>query len=518
MKSRTSTTSSQTLFLSYVSPTHLLMLVPTPNRFNLMQVAVSDVVINVHSGVLRVASPFFMRAFNDLQCTEQKGAGTQGANSGQRPKLKYTLVTQHPYAVQRILYYIYKNDYQNVTEEPKLLVPIYQESARFGLGDLKQSVLRLIRNQHNIEVLANLSYAADSSGEVELARDCGRVLADAAFAVFSCDLLRRMGLTAVKALVESDNVQLDEIQTFTALCRFLDHSEHFASPYASSAIRPKEKDLLTHIRFCSMSPRAIDQLRHDNLSPMLLDAVLRILQGTHKRPRHFPWTDNSDYTCMTYNGLFPVLVVRASKNQLALFDPNSGNAKLVTPHINKKPTNAARGMTYTLGTEREMSICWWAYEVSKTEGGNIAFGIAFISQDPIDDASRSCFLSMPRSRRVVFYYDFSEDTFKSGYVDAANHRHLKSAWAYQSQTNKPIRNLKQRDIVTVNVVVATSSITLTVGVMDTGMTRSFQIPHRASGVLGNVIKRPSIMGAPFVMLHDIGDSLSIPELRADLKL
>ncbi|GBE62404.1 GYF domain-containing protein, putative [Babesia ovata] len=404
-----------------------------------------DIVINVHSGVLRVASPFFMRAFNDLQSTERIRQDLGGVSQG---RIRYTLVTPHPLAVQRILYYIYKNDYQNVTEEPQLLVPMYQESARFGLSDLKQSLLRLIRSQHSLQVLASLSYAAESSGEVELSRDCGRVLADAAFAVFSGSLLQRMGMAAVKALLESDNVQLDEVQTFTALCQFLESNVRFVSPYASAPIGPKEKvrcnyrrssgrqDLLKHVRFCSMAPKAIDQLRHDNLSTLLLDATLRILQGATKKPRHFPWTDNADYTCMTYKGLFPVLVVRASREQLGLFDPNTGNAKLVTPNIAKLPSDSRSGLSFTVGTEREMSVCWWAYEVSKTKRGNIAFGVAFASHDPIDDASRPCFTSMTRSRRVVFYYEFAEDTFKSGYIEPSANRFARHRFAHLSQANQ----------------------------------------------------------------------------------
>ncbi|GIX65085.1 GYF domain-containing protein, putative [Babesia caballi] len=295
--------------------------------------------------------------------------------------------------------------------------------------------------------MATLSYAADASGEVDLARDCGRVLADAAFAVFSGRrrgvgephrfsgrLLQRMGISAVKALIESDNVQLDEVQTFTALCHFLESNVKFTSPYSSSPIGPKEKvrsyyhpmtplqDLLKHIRFCSMSPKAIDQLRHDNLSPLLLDAVLRILQHVTKRPRHFPWTDNADYTCMTYNGLFPILVVRASKEQLGLFDPNSGNARLVTPNVTKHQTDGPSAVSFTVGTEREVSICWWAYEVSRTKSGNIALGIAFSSQDPIDESSRACFASLSKSKRIVFYYEFGEDTFKSGYIETSANR------------------------------------------------------------------------------------------------
>ncbi|GFE55896.1 GYF domain-containing protein protein, putative [Babesia ovis] len=476
--------------------------------------APNDVVINVHSGILRVASPFFMRVFNDIQQSDRSVKNVDGCPV----PLCYTLETPHPYAVQRILYYIYKNDYQNVNEETRLMVPIYQESSRLGLYELKHSVLRLIRNQHNLEVLANLSYAADSCGEVELARDCGRVLADSAYAVFSCELLQQMGLSAVKALVESDNVQLDEVQIFTALCHFLEQSGHFMSPYSSSPLGPKEKDFLTQIRYCSMPPKAIDRLRHDNLSPLLLDAVLRILQGMQKRPRHFPWTGNSDYSCMTYNGLFPVLLVRASKDQLSLFDPNSGNPKLVTPHITQTHSDTAQGISFTMGTEREISIGWWAYEVSRTERGNVAFGIAFASQEAIDDASRACYLSMSRSRRIVFYYDFFDDTFKSGYIDPANHRKLNSAWSYEAKTNKPPFNLKQRDIVTVNIIVATGCITLTIGVLDTAMTRTFQIPHRATGVLGSMMKRPSIIGAPFFIMQDIGDSLSIPEFRADINV
>ncbi|CDR71768.1 hypothetical protein, conserved [Babesia bigemina] len=457
-----------------------------------------DIVINVHSGVLRVASPFFMRAFNDIQSTERIRQDLGGVCQG---RIKYTLVTPHPLAVQRILYYIYKNDYQNVTEEPQLLVPMYQESARFGLADLKQSLLRIIRSQQSLQVLASLSYAAESSGEVELARDCGRVLADAAFAVFSGGLLQRMGMAAIKALLESDNLQLDEVQTFTALCQFLESNARFVSPYASAPIGPKEK--------------AIDQLRHDNLSSLLLDAALRILQGATKKPRHFPWTDNADYTCMTYKGLFPVLVIRASREQLGLFDPNTGNAKLVTPNITKLPSDPRCGLSFTVGTEREMSVCCWAYEVSKTKSGNIAFGIAFASQDPIDDASRTCFVSMTRSRRVVFYYEFAEDTFKSGYIEPGANRQIKAEWTYESKPGQYPHNLKQRDIVTVNVVVATSCVAFSVGVLGTSLKRSFQIPHRTSGVLGSVMRKPCIVGAPFFMLHDVGDSLCIPELRAD---
>ncbi|KAK1937445.1 hypothetical protein X943_001930 [Babesia divergens] len=131
---------------------------------------------------------------------------------------------------------------------------------------------------------------------------------------------------------------------------------------------------------------------------------------------------------------------------------------------------------------------------------------------------------MTKNRRIVFYYDFGEDAFKSGYVDASLHRcvspsfsrqfcrQIKASWTYESSNRKEACTLRQRDIVTVNVVVAAGCITLAVGILGTSMRRSFQIPHRSGCTLGNVIKKPCIFGAPFFMLHDIGDSLSIPEL------
>lgn len=142
-----------------------------------------------------------------------------------------------------------------MNEETALLVPIYQEAARLGLNDLKHSVLRLIRSQQSLDILASLSYAADIIGEVELARDCGRILSDSAYAVFSgtmCSrvvpcyprvgkLLHCMGTSGIKSLLECDNLQLDEVQTFTALCRLLDSNIKFVSPYSSSSIGPKEK-------------------------------------------------------------------------------------------------------------------------------------------------------------------------------------------------------------------------------------------------------------------------------------
>lgn len=242
-----------------------------------------------------------------------------------------------------------------------------------------------------------------------------------------------------------------------------------------------------------MSPNCIDQLRHDNLDSLLLGATLRILHGNPKKPRHFPWIENTDYTCVTYNGLFPVLVVRAPKDHLVSFNPNSGNRKLVTPLIGTIPAPDSSSLSFTMGSEREMSICVWAYEVAKSIKGNIAFGIAFSSNDPIDESSRSQFNAMTKNRRIVFYYDFGEDAFKSGYVDASLHRcvspsfsrqfcrQIKASWTYESSNRKEACTLHQRDIVTVNVVVAAGCITLAVGILGTSMRRSFQIPHR-SGV------------------------------------
>eukprot|EP00371_Babesia_bovis_P000455 XP_001609102.1 hypothetical protein [Babesia bovis T2Bo] len=455
-----------------------------------------------------------MRFFNE---TDKFGLQTDDANASSDQFL-YTLSTCHPYAVQRIIYYIYKNDYQNLNEDAGLLVPIYQEAGRFELTELKHSVLRLIRSQHNIEVLVNLSYAAECGGDVELAQECGRLLADAAFAVFSCDLLKKMGISAVRTLLACDNIQLDEVQTFTVLCQFLDQNNKFVTPYSSLPLGPIEKDFLKHIRFCSLSPKSIDRIRHDNISPLLLDAVLRILQGTQKRPRHFPWLENDCYSCLTYNGLFPVVTVRASKEQLGFFDPNTGNAKLVSPPISQLPVDSGNRESFTTGTEREISIGWWAYEVSRTEKGRISVGLAFRSQEPIDEASRLSFLSMPNSRRIVFYYDFGDDRFKSGYIDVTNHHQLNSVWSYDLRLNSNAHKLRHKDVITVNVIVATSCITLNIGVLDSGMKRTFQIPHRATGILGNIIKRPCIFGAPFFILEDIGDSLSIPELRFDVNL
>lgn len=72
-----------------------------------------------------------------------------------------------------------------MNEETRFLIPLYRESVRFDLSDLKNSVLRMIRSQASLEDLSQLALAAESAGELELASECGRILSDSAYAVLS---------------------------------------------------------------------------------------------------------------------------------------------------------------------------------------------------------------------------------------------------------------------------------------------------------------------------------------------
>ncbi|EKX73309.1 conserved hypothetical protein [Theileria equi strain WA] len=488
--------------------TDMLLILRKPDRNIKERNLINDTVINVHSGVLRVASAFFMRTIDLLEDRRRNSIDVKGKSKN----LHYVLDTNYPFVVQRIIYYIYKNDYQNMSEEPRHLVPLYKESVRFELQDLKNSVLRMIRSQASLEVLTSLASAAELAGEVELSSECGRILADSAFAVFSGNLHVKMGLMALKALLQSDNIQLDEVQVFAALCYYLDSNQNFHSPYSSTEIGSTEKELIKSIRFCSMSPKAISEFRCDAINSFLLDATLRMLLNTQLKERVFPWQENEEYRTINYNSLYPLMLVRVGKYSLSNLNHNESNLRLVTPQVDTESLESYPAFTH--GTERESSEIFWAFEICRTKNGDFGIGIAIRSDDPLDEASRYTFSSMSKSKKIVFYYDFSEGKFKSGYIDSGA-REMKSPWAYDSASNNKYKP-SVRDVIVVRVNVAYSYINLEVSVIGANFNEKFSIPMKTKRFIGNLIKRPSIFASPFILTNDIGDALCIPELRANL--
>ncbi|UKJ88762.2 hypothetical protein MACJ_002008 [Theileria orientalis] len=491
--------------------TDMLLILRKPDEFFRTPFLDSDVVINVHTGVLRVASSYFNKAIDSLVEKRLKEGGHLNIGA----PLKLVLDTKYPSVFQRIIYYIYKNDYQNMNEETRFLVPLYSESVRFDLTEMKNGVLRMIRSQASLEDLSHLASAAESAGELELASECGRILSDSAYAVLSSNLHLNFGLTAMRTFLSSDNLQLDEVETFATLCYYMDTNKNLHSPYSTNHLGKHEKDLVKTIRFCSMSPKALSEFRCDSVNTFLLDGALRILNKTQLKPRVFPWNDNDEYKTIKYNGLFPIMLVRSGKYQLTDLDHNSSNCKLVTPQVNKKVMSSYQAHTH--GTEREGCEFFWAFQVSKTQNGKIGLGLTVISDQPIDELSRSVFSTMSKSRKIVFFYDFAQNKFKSGYIDNTSSTEIRSLWTYDSNMNRNVYKLKTGDIVHLRISVTFSCVTLQLSVVSSSFNEKFTIPISSKRTLGSLIKRAAILTSPFVMTYDVGDALVLPGLSSTFK-
>eukprot|EP00375_Theileria_parva_P000095 XP_762764.1 hypothetical protein [Theileria parva strain Muguga] len=402
-----------------------------------------------------------------------------------------------------------------MNEDPSSLIPLYVESARFNLVELKNSVVKLIRSQASLEDLANLASAAEVAEEFELAQECGRILADSSYAVFSSDLYLRLGFSALKTLLQSDNVQLDEVQVFVSLCHYLDSKKNLNSPYSSSQIGPKEKELIKHVRFCSMSPKSLSEFRRESVNTFLLDASLRILNKTQMKPRVFPWMENAEYKTICYNGLFPIMLVRSGKFKLSNLDHDSSNCRLVTPRLDTKDQNDSYP-AHTHGVEREGCELFWAFKVSRTSSGRIGLGLTINSDKPLDELSRGIFSKMPKSRKVAFFYDFSQNKFKSGYIDDTSVLDIKNLWTYESNMNRAVYKLKTNDVVYIRVHVTFTCVNFTISVANTNFNEKFTIPVGSKRMIGNSIRRPGILTSPFIVTYDVGDSLLLPELTSKL--
>ncbi|XP_955344.1 uncharacterized protein TA18775 [Theileria annulata] len=517
--------------------TDMLLVLRKPDNFFEDSSYDSDVVINVHSGVLRVASPYFNKAIDSL--LEKKSKSNEDLSKN--VPLQLVVDTEYPAVVKRIIYYIYKNDYQNMNEDPSSLIPLYVESARFNLVELKNSVVRLIKSQASLEDLANLASAAESAGELELAQECGRILSDSSYAIFSSDLYLKLGYSALKTLLQSDNIQLDEVQVFASLCHYLDSKKNLNSPYSSSQIGTKEKELIKHVRFCSMSPKSLSEFRRESVNTFLLDASLRILNKTQFKPRVFPWMENAEYKTICYNGLFPIMLVRVGKFNLSNLDHDSSNCRLVTPILDTKNQNDSylahtHGIyNYTdnkynlyikylisIGVEREGCELFWAFKVSRTSSGRIGLGLTINTDKPLDELSRSTFSKMPKSRKVAFFYDFSQNKFKSGYIDDTSVEQIlisldiKNLWTYESNMNRAVYKLKTNDVVYIRVNVTSTCVNFTISVANVKFNEKFTIPVASKRTIGNSIRRAAILTSPFIVTYDAGDSLLLPELTSKL--
>ncbi|KAK2196080.1 bifunctional BTB-POZ domain/SKP1-BTB-POZ domain superfamily [Babesia duncani] len=404
----------------------------------------SDVVINVHSGVLRVASPYFMRSLDELEAKIR-------SNGIERSKLEYVLTTPYPRIIQRILRYIYSNDYFNIKEPPEDLVPLYQECVRLELNELKTSVLKIIQFQSSLEIISKLGGVADACHETTLAQDCGRILADAAFGVFSAELHLNLGISGLIAMLRCDNIQLDEVQIFAALCHYMEAKKDLHTPFGITQIGEIEQDLLHHIRFCSMAPKSLKEFKSPNLDALLLDATLRILLKNHFPPRCFPWISNEHYEIRYFQGLFPIMLVRT------LSHGNCNDSR-----------DAVGSHAYTFGVERELSVGYWAFQVAKTHAGNMGFGIVFRSTSVDCDNPINAALQM----RSVYYVDFGDKAVKCGNLGPGYK--LRSANDFESLSME--HRLEQNDIVVVKINVHMSNINLTISVLDTDFSKELCIP------------------------------------------
>ncbi|XP_026193445.1 uncharacterized protein LOC34618842 [Cyclospora cayetanensis] len=236
---------------------------------------------------------------------------------------------------------------------PMLLVSVYLEASRFKIDKICKEVLEPLSAPMNMEALTHLASSSEAAGCEQILKECARVLCDCAFALFSGMKHMQLGPQAMALILEHDNLQLDEMQVYLSAAAWLhQYIENFGELSDPSIIIEDAQSIYKAIRFCSMSPQRLQDVREPELDSIILNACLRKFSGNEWKPRVFPWTENCEYEVQWRGSLYPTAITRANNQR------------------------AGRQWAWTIGSPRLVSEVLYATEIVRTEKGAIHVGVA----------------------------------------------------------------------------------------------------------------------------------------------
>ncbi|OEH74250.1 hypothetical protein cyc_01919 [Cyclospora cayetanensis] len=308
--------------------------------------------IPVHSAILRLSSPIWLTEITALE-EKHKQRLLYSDHPDRQEMLKYIIECQNPEALRCIINYIYGYKASITHGNPMLLVSVYLEASRFKIDKICKEVLEPLSAPMNMEALTHLASSSEAAGCEQILKECARVLCDCAFALFSGMKHMQLGPQAMALILEHDNLQLDEMQVYLSAAAWLhQYIENFGELSDPSIIIEDAQSIYKAIRFCSMSPQRLQDVREPELDSIILNACLRKFSGNEWKPRVFPWTENCEYEVQWRGSLYPTAITRANNQR------------------------AGRQWAWTIGSPRLVSEVLYATEIVRTEKGAIHVGVA----------------------------------------------------------------------------------------------------------------------------------------------
>ncbi|KAL8436382.1 hypothetical protein ACSSS7_001782 [Eimeria intestinalis] len=388
--------------------------------------------IPVHSAILRLSSPTWLTEITALE-EKHKQKMLYTDTPDRQGMLKYIIECQNPEAVRCIINYIYGYKSTITRGNPLLLVAVYREASRFKIAKICKEVLEPLSAPMSLEALIQLAFACEATGCDQILRECVRVLCDCAFSLFSgcakttalVTLLHlqqvrflwisaglrhlQLGPRTMALILQHDNLQLDEMQVYLSAAAWLhEYIEKFGDLTDPDVLVADAQAIYKAIRFCSMSPQRLQDVREPELDSIILNACLRKFFGNEWKPRVFPWTENGEYEVSWRGSLYPTTISRVYRQR------------------------ARRQWAWTVGTPRFINEALFAVEIVATDKGAIHLGVA------TDDIGNK--------GRLACYFDPEVKAFVTANI---NSDPLSAAYhtAHQTPVCQWNRNYRNGDIV-----------------------------------------------------------------------
>ncbi|KAL8275561.1 hypothetical protein Esti_000512 [Eimeria stiedai] len=434
--------------------------------------------IPVHSAILRLSSPTWLTEITALE-EKHKQKMLYTDTPDRQGMLQYIIECQNPEAMRCIINYIYGYKSTITQGNPLLLVAVYREASRFKIAKICKDVLQPLSAPMSLEALIQLAFACEATGCDQILRECVRVLCDCAFALFSGLRHLQLGPRTMALILQHDNLQLDEMQVYLSAAAWLhEYIENFGDLTDPDVLVADAQAIYKAIRFCSMSPQRLQDVREPELDSIILNACLRKFFGNEWKPRVFPWTENGEYEVSWRGSLYPTTISRVYRQR------------------------ARRQWAWTVGTPRFINEALFAVEIVTTDKGAIHLGVA--TDDIGNKGKLACYFD-PEVKAFVTANIISDP------LSAAYHT------AHQTPVCQWTRNYRNGDIVLLRLSVSITALHMTIQVLNTNsMKASFVLPHRVPAIYPcQILKRPFIQVCPFLETLNSGDTVALPELQSD---
>ncbi|KAL8429370.1 hypothetical protein Efla_001208 [Eimeria flavescens] len=432
--------------------------------------------IPVHSAMLRLSSPTWLTEITALE-EKHKLKMLYTESPDRQEMLKYIIECQNPEALRCIINYIYGYKASISQGNPLLLVAVYLEASRFKIAKICKEVLQPLSAPMSLEALIQLAFACEATGCDQILKECVRVLCDCAFALFSGFRHLQLGPKTMALILQNDNLQLDEMQVYQSAAAWLhQYIERFGDIADPDVLIADAQAIYKAIRFCSMSPQRLQDVREPELDSIILNACLRKFFGNEWKPRVFPWTENAEYEVSWRGSLYPTTISRVYRHR------------------------ARRQWAWTIGTPRFINEALFAIEIVATDKGAIHLGVA--TEDVGNRGRLACFFD-PEVKAFV--------TANIGVDPTSSAYHT----AHQTPVCQWNRNYRNGDIVLVRLSVGITALHITLQVLNTNsMKASFVLPHKVPASFPcHVLRRPFIQVCPFLETLHSGDTVAVPELQ-----